>query len=162
MSSKKPKSTSKSKFDFGRFILGIPSFSLRRPPTRQCDLGSHHTAPSSPFSPLIANRFNRLVLETLVPLPEDRKCFRMINGVLVERTVKDVVPALQTNADGLKKVLDDLVKQYKSKQEELEKWKVRESIHATPGPCSTQSDCDCRKRTTSRWCSHETASRGSK
>lgn len=48
----------------------------------------------------------------------------MINGVLVERTVKDVVPALRTNAEGLKKVLDDLVKQYKAKQDELEKWKV--------------------------------------
>lgn len=48
----------------------------------------------------------------------------MINGVLVERTVKDVVPALQTNQDGLKKVLDDLVKQYKNKQDELDKWKV--------------------------------------
>ena len=49
----------------------------------------------------------------------------MINGVLVERTVKDVVPQLKTNTDGLKKVLDDLLKQYQSKQEELEKWKVR-------------------------------------
>jgi prefoldin subunit 2 len=48
----------------------------------------------------------------------------LINGVLVERTVKDVVPALQTNQDGLKKVLDDLVKQYKNKQDELDKWKV--------------------------------------
>src|SRR3954464_9766826 len=67
---------------------------------------------------------NRLVLETLGPLPGDRKCFRMINGVLVERTVKDVVPALRTNAEGLKKVLDDLVKQYKTKQDELDKWKV--------------------------------------
>ena len=49
----------------------------------------------------------------------------MINGVLVERTVKDVIPQLQTNSDGLKKVLDDLLRQYTSKQEELEKWKVR-------------------------------------
>jgi prefoldin subunit 2 len=48
----------------------------------------------------------------------------MINGVLVERTVKDVIPALKTNADGLKKVLDDLVKSYKLKQDELETWKV--------------------------------------
>jgi len=64
------------------------------------------------------------VLETLEPLPGDRKCFRMINGVLVERTVKDVVPALKTNSDGLKKVLDDLLKQYKDKQDEMEKWKV--------------------------------------
>ncbi|KAL8869248.1 MAG: hypothetical protein Q9174_004410 [Haloplaca sp. 1 TL-2023] len=68
---------------------------------------------------------HKLVLETLTPLPKDRKCFRMINGVLVERTVKDVLPALQTNADGLKKVLDELVKQYKRQQEEMEKWKVR-------------------------------------
>jgi prefoldin subunit 2 len=65
------------------------------------------------------------VLETLEPLSGERKCFRMINGVLVERTVKDVVPALQTNSEGLKKVLEDLVKQYNSKQLEMEKWKVR-------------------------------------
>ena len=48
----------------------------------------------------------------------------MINGVLVERTVKDVVPALRTNSEGLRKVLEDLVKQYNSKQTEMEKWKV--------------------------------------
>lgn len=66
----------------------------------------------------------RLVLETLEPLPQDRKCFRMINGVLVERTVKDVVPALKTNSEGLKKVLDELLKQYKRQQGEMEKWKV--------------------------------------
>merc|ERR1711964_672714 len=65
---------------------------------------------------------HKLVLETLEPLPGDRKCFRMINGVLVERTVKDVVPALKTNSEGLKKVLEDLVKQYNNKQMEMEKW----------------------------------------
>lgn len=69
-------------------------------------------------------RENRLVLETLEPLSGGRKCFRLINGVLVERTVKDVVPALKTNQEGLKKVLDDMVKQYKTKQDELDKWKV--------------------------------------
>jgi chaperonin cofactor prefoldin len=75
---------------------------------------------------ILAHRLclSRLVLETLEPLPADRKCFRMINGVLVERTVKDVVPALKTNSEGLKKVLEDLVKQYNSKQTEMEKWKV--------------------------------------
>lgn len=70
------------------------------------------------------------MLETLEPLPGDRKCFRMINGVLVERTVQDVLPQLKTNADGLKKVLEDLLKQYTTKQEELEKWKVRRSESA--------------------------------
>lgn len=64
------------------------------------------------------------MLETLTPLPGDRKCFRMINGVLIERTVEDVVPALKTNSEGLGKVLEDLVKSYKRQQEEMEKWKV--------------------------------------
>ena len=49
----------------------------------------------------------------------------MINGVLVEKTVKDVTPALQTNSEGLRKVLDELVKQYKRQQDDMEKWKVR-------------------------------------
>lgn len=38
--------------------------------------------------------------------------------------MKDIVPALKTNQDGLKKVLDDLVKNYKTKQDELDSWKV--------------------------------------
>ncbi|KUI66473.1 hypothetical protein VM1G_01680 [Cytospora mali] len=67
---------------------------------------------------------HKAVLETLEPLSGDRKCFRMINGVLAERTVKDVVPALKTNAEGLEKVLKDLTVQYKTKNEELEKWKA--------------------------------------
>ncbi len=48
----------------------------------------------------------------------------MINGVLIERTVQDVIPALSTNSEGLSKVLEDLVKQYKKQQDDLEKWKV--------------------------------------
>ncbi|KAL1906339.1 Cochaperone prefoldin complex subunit [Sporothrix stenoceras] len=71
---------------------------------------------------------HKLVLETLEPLPADRKCFRMINGVLIERTVQNVIPALKTNAEGLAKVLDDLVKQYKTRQEELEKWKKKNNV----------------------------------
>lgn len=67
---------------------------------------------------------DRLVEETLVPLPKDRQCFRLTNGVLVERTVEDVLPALKTNSDGLKQVLEELLKQYKSKQDEMDRWKV--------------------------------------
>lgn len=58
----------------------------------------------------------------------------MINGVLTERTVKEVVPILKTNSDGLKKALEELVKQYKSKQDDMEKWKVRTPLR----------DFDCR------------------
>lgn len=91
------------------------------------------------------------MLETLKPLAEDRKCFRMINGVLVERTVKDLVPALETNSDGLKKVLDDLLKQYTILQNEMEKWKV--CVHR--GQSEAEADTRNRKRIISRWCSNE-------
>ncbi|KAF2270679.1 Prefoldin beta-like protein, partial [Lojkania enalia] len=71
---------------------------------------------------------HKLVLETLEPLSGDRKCFRMINGVLTERTVKEVVPILKTNSEGLKKTLDELVKQYKAKQDEMESWKKKNNV----------------------------------
>lgn len=38
--------------------------------------------------------------------------------------MKDVIPPLKTNSDGLKQVLDELLKQYKAKQDELDGWKV--------------------------------------
>ncbi len=41
----------------------------------------------------------RLVIETLDGVDSDRKCFRMIGGVLVERTVKEVAPALRANKE---------------------------------------------------------------
>lgn len=58
----------------------------------------------------------------------------MINGVLTERTVSQVVPILQTNSDGLRKTLEELVKQYKGKQDEMEKWKVCFSLYPDLSP----------------------------
>ena len=49
----------------------------------------------------------------------------MMNGVLVERSIEDVLPTLKTNSDGLKQVLAELLKQYKAKQADLDNWKVR-------------------------------------
>ena len=79
----------------------------------------------------------------------------MINGVLTERTVKEVAPMVRTNLDGLKKTLEELVKQYKSKQDEMEKWKVR-FTHSSIGlgQCSVANrnadTVTCRRRTMSR------------
>ena len=83
----------------------------------------------------------RLVIETLDPLPQDRKCFRMVNGVLVERTVKDVLPTLKTNSDGLKQVLEEMLKQYKSKQTELDTWKVSVILNFSSMACPSRQFC---------------------
>ncbi len=39
------------------------------------------------------------MIETLQGVSPDRRCFRMIGGVLVERTVREVLPALEANRD---------------------------------------------------------------
>lgn len=42
------------------------------------------------------------MIETLKDVAPERKCFRMVGGVLVERTVKDVLPALVNNKEQVK------------------------------------------------------------
>ncbi|OCF41053.1 prefoldin subunit 2 [Kwoniella heveanensis CBS 569] len=67
-----------------------------------------------------------LVLSTLKPLATSdpqRTCYRLIGGTLVKRNVTDVVPSLETNYNGIKEVLDGLVKSYKAKEGEFEKWR---------------------------------------
>ncbi|KAF7290959.1 hypothetical protein HMN09_01274600 [Mycena chlorophos] len=77
-----------------------------------------------------------LVLSTLneaLAADPDRKCFRLIGGVLVERTVKDVVPALETNRDGIKKVMNSLAEQYKSKEDEFDAFRREYNIRPVRG-----------------------------
>ncbi|THH05614.1 hypothetical protein EW145_g4668 [Phellinidium pouzarii] len=72
-----------------------------------------------------------LVLTTLneaLQSEPQRKCFRLVGGVLVERTVQDVVPALQTNKEGIEKVVSNLVNQYQSKEGEFESLKKEYNV----------------------------------
>ncbi|EJU06335.1 Prefoldin beta-like protein [Dacryopinax primogenitus] len=78
---------------------------------------------------------HELVLQTLKEVNEkhpERPCFRMIGGVLVERTVKDIIPALQTNRDGIQKVLQTLIDQYQKKETEFTTFKREHGIAQMP------------------------------
>ena len=66
----------------------------------------------------LASRFNDIesqaqehesVIKALEPLDNNRKCFRLIGGVLVERTVAEVQPAVKTNCEQLRLVRAKLV-----------------------------------------------------
>lgn len=46
-----------------------------------------------------------------------RKCFRLIGGVLVERTVEEVLPAVQKNREGLTQVIGKITEQRDQKME---------------------------------------------
>jgi prefoldin subunit 2 len=58
----------------------------------------------------------------------DRECFRLVGGVLVERTVKDIVPTLQTNREGMQKLVATLTEQYKSKEKQFDNFKKEYNI----------------------------------
>ncbi|KAK0243071.1 Prefoldin [Armillaria nabsnona] len=75
-----------------------------------------------------------LVLTTLneaLTEEPDRKCFRLIGGVLVERTVKDVVPALNMK---ILQAVGNLAEQYKTKEKELDAFKELYKIRPVAGP----------------------------
>ncbi|KAJ3626941.1 hypothetical protein Zmor_004119 [Zophobas morio] len=76
---------------------------------------NQQTQLSSKLAELEAERAeHELVLETLEKTPDSRKCFRLIGGVLIERTVKEVFPAVKQNESNLCKIIGEL-------QEELNK-----------------------------------------
>lgn len=45
--------------------------------------------------------YHRVVEEILQPLDPDRRAFRLVGGVLVERTVKEVLPTVSTNRENV-------------------------------------------------------------
>ena len=47
-------------------------------------------------------RARRLVAETLRPMEPDRRCHHLVSGVLVERTVKEVLPIIEHNRDAVR------------------------------------------------------------
>lgn len=69
-----------------------------------------------------------LVIDTLKEVDPGRKCFRLMGGVLVERTVKEVLPALETNKDQIGKVLEALNTQMQTKGRELTEYRERYNI----------------------------------
>ena len=44
---------------------------------------------------------HRLVAETLGPLDPNRRAFRLVGGVLVQRTVGEVLPSVRTNQENV-------------------------------------------------------------
>lgn len=69
-----------------------------------------------------------IVIETLKNVNEDRKCFRLIGGVLTERKVKDVLPALQTNTERLKELIEKLNETITKKGVEINEYREKYNI----------------------------------
>ena len=61
------------------------------------------------------------VVKTLEPLPADRRAFRLIGGVLVEKTVGEVLPDVKQQQDQLNQLILRLTDTITEKEKELKK-----------------------------------------
>ena len=71
---------------------------------------------------------HELVVEALKEVDGTRRCYRMVGGVLVERTVADVLPALNTNHDQLVKLTETLSGQLEAKGKDLQDYREKYNI----------------------------------
>ena len=69
-----------------------------------CPCAGRQTLAATPLGQARSLQEHGLVCKTLQPLDKKRKCFRQIGDVLVERTVGDVLPDVQTNKEQLDQV----------------------------------------------------------
>ncbi|KAL4365876.1 hypothetical protein AHAS_Ahas07G0149900 [Arachis hypogaea] len=69
-----------------------------------------------------------LVVNAIQPLDPSRRCYRMIGGVLVERTVKEVLPAVLRNKEGLEEVISRLNEALEKKKKEIVEFEAKYKI----------------------------------
>ena len=48
---------------------------------------------------------HQLVIDTISPLNPDRTCFRLVGGILVKKTVKETIPLVEQNKQGVSRLL---------------------------------------------------------
>ncbi|CAD5110756.1 DgyrCDS124 [Dimorphilus gyrociliatus] len=73
-------------------------------------------------------REHELVLKTLQEVDPERRCYRMVGTVTVERTVKDVIPALAHNCVKLNELIKSLEKQLEQKGKEINEYREKYDI----------------------------------
>ncbi|XP_015609331.1 prefoldin subunit 2 [Cephus cinctus] len=71
---------------------------------------------------------HKIVIDTLKNVDPKRKCYRMIGGILCERTVEDIMPTLVSNKEQLIKVIDALNDQLTKKGVEINEYKEKHNI----------------------------------
>jgi prefoldin subunit 2 len=69
-----------------------------------------------------------LVLEQLSKLEGSRKAYRLVGGVLVERTVAEVLPPVQANFDGISQLVTTIDANLKKKDLDTKEFKQKHGI----------------------------------
>eukprot|EP00118_Oscarella_pearsei_P028249 m.1760 g.1760 ORF g.1760 m.1760 type:complete len:154 (+) comp7804_c0_seq1:981-1442(+) len=68
------------------------------------------------------------VIDALKDLDPTRRCFRSVGGVLVERTISDVLPDLLANYEKISDVVSTLKAKYEEKSRDLQEFKEKNNV----------------------------------
>uniref|UniRef100_A0A7S3LPW2 Prefoldin subunit 2 n=1 Tax=Aplanochytrium stocchinoi TaxID=215587 RepID=A0A7S3LPW2_9STRA len=63
---------------------------------------------------------HQLVIDTIKDLDPQRKCFRLINDVLVEQTVGETLPTISGNMENMRTVIQTLKQKLQEKEKEAD------------------------------------------
>lgn len=61
-------------------------------------------------------------------MDDDRKCFRLVGGVLVEKTVKEILPSLEQNKSMISKLIETKKEQVIAKGKEIQEYMEKFNI----------------------------------
>lgn len=86
-----------------------------------------------------------LVINAIQPLDPTRRCYRMIGGVLVERTIKEVLPAVQQNKEGIEVVIARLNEALERKKKELTDFETKYKIRIRKNEGEAMDDDNSKK-----------------
>ncbi|KAG6764469.1 hypothetical protein POTOM_031938 [Populus tomentosa] len=81
-----------------------------------------------------------LVINAIQPLDPSRRCYRMIGGVLVERTIKEVLPAVQRNKEGIEEVIARLNEAAERKKKEIADFEAKYKIRIRKSDSEAKDD----------------------
>eukprot|EP00903_Cladosiphon_okamuranus_P005423 g5409.t1 len=73
---------------------------------------------------------HQMVVDTLEPMDATRRAYRLVGGVLVERTVGEVLPTVKANQEGIKQLLQQLATSRAKKEKEAAEWKIKYKIRS--------------------------------
>ncbi|KAF9677605.1 hypothetical protein SADUNF_Sadunf08G0125000 [Salix dunnii] len=81
-----------------------------------------------------------LVINAIQPLDPSRRCYRMIGGVLVERTIKEVLPAVLRNKEGIEEVIARLNEAAERKKKEISDFEAKYKIRIRKSDSEVKDD----------------------
>ncbi|KAL5712613.1 Prefoldin subunit 2 [Ranunculus cassubicifolius] len=86
-----------------------------------------------------------LVIAAIQPLDPSRRCYRMIGGVLVERTINEVLPAVKRNKEGLEEVISRMNEALEKKKKEMVDFEAKYKIRIRKGDSNVSDDSNVKE-----------------